>query len=289
MSVIVDQNADLAKGKSDRRDLEIGLGASQIALNDAFAQRDRADIAEAAATARQIELEAESSRDRARIAILSARGENMEARLEDLARSAKSAAEKAEAARVRLTDTLAAQSAQVRRLESQLRDAVLQNERLSEKTSNVGAEREEVRRQLGELESLLARSEQSREETLIENSRQLARLAEREAALRAAPGSLNSAQRESDAHKAGTPAPGAAGAAADDAALREAIERLGREVNRLFAERKSADRRDEHGPGVRPRFGRRDAGALAGPSNDEPRGFVDGSGRRIARSLAPDR
>ena len=214
----------------------------------------------------------------------------MEAQLEDVTRSAKAASEKAEATRTRLTETLADRSAQVRRLESQLRDAVLQNERLSEKASNGGAEREESRRRLSELESRLARSEQSREETLIENSRQLATLAEREAALRTARSGLDTGQRESEGQKAEIAAPGASSAGdADDAALREAIERLGREVNRLFADRKSTDRREEHGPGFRPRFGRRDAGALAGPSNDEPRGLVDSSGRRAARSLAPDR
>ena len=60
-------------------------------------------------------------------------GREHETRLEDLTRSAKAASEKAEATRTRLTETLADRSAQVRRLESQLRDAVLQNERLSEK------------------------------------------------------------------------------------------------------------------------------------------------------------
>ncbi len=290
IGVIADQNAEIAEREAERRDLEAGLGASQIALNDAFAQRDRANNSEAAATARQIELEAEASRDRARIAILTARSENIEGRFEDLTRSAKAAAEKAEATRVQLMDTIADQLTQVRRLESQLRDALLQNQQLSEKASSVGAEREQSRRRHSELESRLAHSEQAREEALIENSRQLAMLAEREAQLRNARAGDDAGRGKGESQKDGIAAPGASGADnLDDAALREAIERLGREVTRLFAERKSTDRREEHGSGLRSRFGRRDAGGLAGPSNDEPRGFVDGSGRRVARTLAPDR
>ncbi len=287
--VIADQNAELARAESDRHDLEIGLGASQIALNDAFAQRDRANSAEAAATARQIELETEASRDRARIAILTARGESMEARLDDLTRSAKAAAEKAEATRAQLTETIAEQSAQLRLLEGRLREAARQNEQLGQKASSGGGERVESRRRLSELESRLAHSETAREEALIENSRQLATLAEREAQLRTARAGADAAQQATEGRATGIAAPGAAGANVDDAALREAIERLGREVSRLFAERNSADPRDEPGPGVRPRFGRRDAGAHVGPSNEEPRGLVDASGGRAVRTLAPDR
>ncbi len=290
MSLIVDQRAEIAKGESDRRELEIGLAASQIALNDAFAQRDRANIAESVATARLIELESEASRDRARIAILTARGENMEGRLEDLSRSAKAAAEKAETTRAQLMDALASQMAEIRRLEGRLGDAALQNERLGERLSSGGAERDETQRRLAELESRLAVSEQAREEALLENSRQLAMLADREAALRTARAGHERSQRESEGDQATAATPESSGAQrADDAALRESIERLGREVARLFAERQSINRGQEHDPGARPRFGRRDAGALAGPSNDEPRGFVDGSGRRVAGALAPDR
>ena len=45
---------------------------------------------------------------------------------------------------------------------------------------------EETRRRLADLESRLAASERVREETLIENGRQLTALADREAALKAA-------------------------------------------------------------------------------------------------------
>jgi hypothetical protein len=308
MNVIVDQRAEISQAEFDRLDLEVGLGASQIALNDAFAQRDRAINAETAATSRQIELEAQASRDRARIAILAARGENTEGRFEDLSREA-------------------------RRLESRLGDAILQNERLRESMSRSIASLNENRRRLTELESRLALSEQAREDALLETGRQLAALAERAAAVKtaratafeletrlaalaasahgpaqqasaqtsafahalaeesfhAARADLETPDRESEAVQAGIVASAVSDANADDdAALREAIDRLGREVTRLFAVRKSADQREDLGSGVRPSFGRRKASALGEPSGDERHAYADGTARRVARTLAPD-
>jgi hypothetical protein len=77
--------------------------------------------------------------------------------------------------------------------------------------------------------------------------------------------------------------------AGDDATLRQSIERLGREVSRLFAAQKSLDQREGGSLSRRLPVGRHKASALAEPSNDERHGFVDGSERRVARSLAPDR
>ena len=102
LSVCSEQRVEIERLAAECRELDGALGASQIALNDVFSQRDRALSAEAAALARQDALEAEASRDRARIAILVARTESLEGRNSDLTRSAKAAADKAEAARTAL-------------------------------------------------------------------------------------------------------------------------------------------------------------------------------------------
>ena len=145
---------------------------------------------------------------------------------------------------------------------------------------------EETRRRVSDLELRLAASEQIRVETLLENGRQLAALADREAALKAAKaraveldarlaqvgadsrandnaaalraqtlitahaameGSLRAAreERESLRHENDSlrekiaALSASAIHAAEDAELREAIERLGREVARVFAARKA--------------------------------------------------
>ena len=76
---------------------------------------------------------------------------------------------------------------------------------------------------------------------------------------------------------------------AEDAALRELIERLGREVARLFAARK-AEKRDDLAPAGRFPFAGPEAGLLVEPANvGGPPAFAQGPGRRVARSRAPDR
>ena len=271
--LIADQRAQIAKAESERRDLEAGLGASQIALNDAFAQRDRANIAESAAESRQMELEAQASRDRARIAILAARGESMHGRFAELFGSSKSAA--AKAVTPQLADAGGGQSMDARPIDRRLRDAIQQGDRLNMSLSPSDADIDESRARMAELESRLALSEGAREEALLENGRQLAALADREAALKAAHAKV--AELEARLASAG-----------DDAALRESINRLGREINRLFAAQNFNERRKDRASETPPRFDRRQAGALVESSNDERDDFVDGSGLRVARSLAPD-
>ena len=275
MSLIVDQRAQIAQAELERRDLEAGLGASQIALNDAFAQRDRADVSESAAKSRQIELVAQASRDRARIAILTARGENTTGRFAELSSSAKSAADKAAAARVQPPDPGAGESRDARPIDDRLRDVIQQNNGLNVSLSP-GANLDESRAKMEELESRLARSEGAREEALLESGRQLAALADREAALKAARATVATLEAR-------------LGSAGDDDALRESINRLGREVSRLFAAQRSMERQEERASGTRPPFIRRKAGTLVEPSNDERHDFSDGPERRVAHSLAPDR
>ena len=282
--LIADQRAQIAKAESERRDLEAGLGASQIALNDAFAQRDRANIAESAAESRQMELEAQASRDRARIAILAARGESMQGRFAELPGSSKSAADKA--VTPQLADARGGQSMAARPIDGRLRDAIQQGNRLNASLSPSGADIDESRARMAELESRLALSEGAREEALLENGRQLAALADREAALKAALADREAALKAAHATVAKLEARLAS--AGDDAGLRESINLLGREINRLFAAQNSNERRNDRAPETPPRFDRREAGALVESSNDERGDFVDGPGRRVARSLAPD-
>ncbi len=332
-SVDFDRRARIAELESECRNLEVAIGASQIAIRDLAAQRDRADAAEAAALARQNELDAEASHARAKAAIMAARAESVEGRYDHHSRSAQAAAEKAEAVRAELARALAEQSARASGLEERLRQALNLSPGLRENASRGDANLEETRRRLADLESRLAFSEQIREETLLENGRQLAALADREAALKAAQaraveldarlaqvgsdaranenaaalraqtlitahaameGSLRAARgdreslsRENDALREKIAAlSGSAIHGAEDAALRESIERLGREVARLFAARK-AEKRDDLAPAGRFPFAGPEAGLLVEP----PKGpaFAQGPGRRIARSRAPDR
>jgi chromosome segregation ATPase len=184
--VIFDQRAEIDKGASKGRDLKVALAASETALHDAFAQRDRAQTVEAAVASRQSELEAEASRDRARIAILAARVENLQGQLEGLTSSTKTAAERANRTAAQLVSSLASESGLARELEERLLEAMSRNQRLTESLSRADAEHEESVRRLADLESRLQLSERLREETLIENGRQLAALADQEAALKTA-------------------------------------------------------------------------------------------------------
>ncbi len=318
---ILDQASEIDRLASERRDMEAALAASQIALHDAFSQRDRAAVIEAAATARRLELEAQASRDRARAAILAAREENLEGLIEDLSHRA----EKAESARAQLNRSLEDERAKVRALEVRLREAVARNDRLAERLSRGAADHDESRRRLIELESQIAASDRVREGTLLENSRLLAALADKDAALKdaqakaaefearptaagadarasekaaaldgqsldAAPaatdGELHAARadrealkRENDALRAKVAAIGSSiSENGGDSALREAIERLGRELARLYAERETTD---EPGRKGRPAAGEESAMAVA---SSAPLAEKSGPMRRGSRS-----
>ena len=337
-SLDFDRRARIAELESECRDLEVAIGSSQIALRDLAAQRDRADAAEAAAIARQIELDAEASHARARAAIMAARAESVEGRYDHHSRSAQAAADKAEAVRAELARAIAEQSERASGLERRLRETLSLNEGLKESVSRGDASLEQTQRRVADLKSRLASSERICEETLLENGRQLTALADREAALKAAlaraieldarlaqarrgfprqrkcggpprsdpdhgacgngrlaprgaRGAGTCSSRENDALREKIAAlSGPAIDGAEDAALRELIERLGREVARLFAARK-AEKRDDLAPAAgRFPFAGPEAGLLVEPANvGGPPAFAQGPGRRVARSRAPDR
>jgi hypothetical protein len=334
-SVDFDRRARIEALEIQCRDLEVAMSASQIAIHDLVAQRDKADAAEAVAIARQTELDSEASRARAGAAIMAARAESLEGRYDHHSRWAKTAAERAEAIRAELARALAEQSERALKLEERLREALALNESLREGASRGDGILEDAQRRLADLESRLTLSERVREETLLENGRQLAVLADRQAALKAAlakaielearlaqagadaranenaaalraqtlitahaamDGSLHAARadheavsRENDALRAKVAQFSASAIhTAEDAVLRESIERLGREVTRLFAVRKAAKREDPAPSGRFP-FAGPEAGVLVDPSNDGGPAFAEGPGRRTVRSRAPDR
>ena len=98
---------------------------------------------------------------------------------------------------------------------------------------------------------------------------------------------LEALRQENETLRARVSALAGARDAADDAALRTAIEHLGREVNRLFAGHKYIDQ-DGDGPRERMLSSQQNATTIVGSPNAEARGLADIPRRRGAGSHAPD-
>jgi chromosome segregation ATPase len=177
-----DQRAESEKLASHGRDLEATVGATLTALDDAFVQRDRASAAQEAAEARLAELEADASRDRARVAVLAARAQYLEGRLEEHAEAMKAARGVAATTKT----ALEAERARSGALDGRLANTADANRNLAEQLSRAQAARHDLAVRIVELEERLLGSERTREETLLENGRQLAALDDRSAALAAA-------------------------------------------------------------------------------------------------------
>jgi chromosome segregation ATPase len=322
--VIFDMRSEVDKGVAERHNLEVAVAAGQITLHDAFAQRDRARTNEANAKVRLGELEAEASRERARIAILAARAEN----LEELMRAAEATKEKTAKSAVELTNSLGRGTSPVGELEERLRRATSEQQNFRESLERAQVGQEEGRRRLAEVESRLQGSERIREEMLIENGRQLAALAERDAALRTAQAkvielearlaaiseqaranesalslqaekamrgsvrvsraNLEALRRENETLRARVLVLAGARDAADDAALRTSIEHLGREVSRLFAGQKYIEQSADD-PRAQMLSTQQDAAAIVGSSSAEARGLAATPRRRTGGSHALDR
>jgi chromosome segregation ATPase len=325
--VILEMRSELDKRAAECRNLESAMAASQVALQDAFAQRDRAQSSEAAG--RLDELEAEASRDRARIAILVAQVEN----LGELLRHAEAAKDNAAKSVAGLTGALGGERSRGAELEKQLRTLASERQALTESLARAEGRLEEGRRGLAELEARIQQSERAREELLIENGRQLSMLADRESALTAAqgkadelearfrvaggarpsessgvlrpqktapadaasPGSPRAARthrrgliRENEILRARISALVGANDQTDDVALRASIERLGQEVSRLYAQQRHIDQA-AGAPRERTSSGRQDATAIAAPANAEADELVDAPRRRTAASSTFDR
>jgi hypothetical protein len=248
---IAAQREELAALGAEARDLRAQLGAAQFGLHDLTVQRDSASDAFASSETRRLELASLADENRAIIATLKTRADALEMRLADSERAAAAAAKSAAAEQARLSAALAERKQMAGRLEADLETATTQGARL---TGDLAA----ARARLGEAEALLARSEAAREEALLENGRQFARIAERDAALRALAeekrgspsqpsesmprvaesesaeleAKLADAQREIEHLRARLASP-PTGSRSGDQALRNAIARLGRDVVRL--------------------------------------------------------
>ncbi len=181
-SVIFDMRSELDREAAERRSFLAAVTTDQIALHDAFIQRDRARDLQVDTAARVGQLMAEASWDRARIAISVARTEHLEVLLS----SAEAAKAKMDESIVELTKSLAAHNRRIAELEDQLRGAARDGQDLRKRFDRAEVGQEEAARQLAELDGRLRQSERIREEMLIEKARQLAALADREAELRAA-------------------------------------------------------------------------------------------------------
>ena len=161
----------------EAQELRGQLGAIQLALRDLTFQRNSSDAAFAAAEARRLDLQTLADQNRTTIATLETRASAHELRLADSQRAAAAAANAAEAERARLSDALGERTQLASRLEADLEATTTQGAKLA-------ADLAAARARLGEAETLLSRSEAAREEALLENGRQLSRIAERDAALR---------------------------------------------------------------------------------------------------------
>lgn len=281
---IAAQRDELAALGAEARDLRAQLGAAQFGLHDLTLQRDSARDAFASSETHRLELASLVDESRAIIATLKTRADALEMRLADSERAAAAAAKSAAGEQARLSAALAERKQMASRLEADLETATTQGARL---TADLAA----ARARLGEAEALLARSEAAREEALLENGRQFARIAERDAALRAlgrekqvAPGrpseparevekaksaeleaQLADAQREIEHLRARLASP-PTGSRSGDQALRNAIARLGRDVVRLNGKTRVAKGESANLVG----FERRESAAHPAPGVEPP-------------------
>lgn len=256
---IARQREELAALAAEARDVGSQLGAAQLALHDLTAQRDRSEAAFAVSDKRRLELVSLGDEQRAAIATLETRAAALEVRFANSERAAAAAAKSAQTEAAALSATLGERKQMASRLEADLETATTRAARLA-------ADLATARTRLGEAEALLARSEAAREEAVFENSRQFARIAERDGAARmlteqnralterlaelgvapprndraALEAELAEAQREIERLRARLAAPPAVARASGDQALRGAITRLGRDVLQLNGRARAA-------------------------------------------------
>ena len=165
----------LDRMEAERASLKVASAALQVALHDAFAQRDKARSHEAASQDRVNELMAEASRDRAKIAILSARTEEKERQL----RSAKANHETAETPNVEPSNSLSGEKSWSRNLEP--------SRRADGERRPLMKALERAHSRSSETESRLGFSRPNREEALIETVRPPAASSSRNDAVKTPP------------------------------------------------------------------------------------------------------
>ena len=289
----------------EARDLRGQLGAAQLALRDLTFEFDSSAPTPAASQAPRLDPEAFTDQNRMKVAVLETRALGLEVRLADSERAAAAAASAGGAERARLAAALSERAAEAKRLGEELDAATAQSAKLA-------ADLAATRARLGEAETLLSRSEEAREEALIENARQFARIAERDAALREAgaakrdladrlsalaaahaiaEGALlaERAKRAEWRREVDPPSTRAADASPrtrelSDQTLRKAIARLGREMTRLNGK--------PHGAAEEPSnlvsYDRREAHAHPAGSG-EPMHSASAGAIRQGQPMAPER
>lgn len=299
---IAAQREELAALEREARELRGQLGAAQVGLRDLAFQRDASDAAFAASEKRRGALDALAHENRTTIATLQTRAAALEVRLGDSERASAAAAQSAAAERARLSQSLAERTQMVGRLEADLEAATAQ---VAKFETDLAA----ARARLGEAETLLSRSEAAREEAVLENGRQLARIAERDAALRAleaekrdlaarlsaiaaartvrdvaARDERAAMLREMDPLRSRVVPPPAGKRSPGDQALRNAIARLGRDVARLNGKARAAAPE----PSNLVAFDRREAPGHPAPVGDTVHAAPAGKIRQ-GQPMAPER
>ena len=308
--VRLEQRLSAAEEVAGRRWIEIGRQASRIVALEEVVGADAAEIAARREELEALEREARELRGQLGAVQLAVRDAMFQRDSSDTAFAA------AEARRLDL-ETLADQNrtmiATLETRASTLEIRLADSERAAlAAAKSAEAERARLSAALGEAEALLSRSEAAREEALLENGRQLARIAERDAALREvetvkrdladqlsllaaahaiAEGALRveraeraELQREADELRA-RPAEASPGRrAAGDQALRDAIARLGRDIAHLNGKARGA----EEEPSNLVSFDRRDAPAHPAASSETMHSPPAGKIRQ-RQPMAPER
>jgi len=220
-SLNAEQKAEIARQRNELEaaqraiaGLQGELGASAIALNDFTARLEQALAEIAALRERRMTLETQADQTRTVIAGLETRASGLEIKLVDIDLAMLTAAKAAEAERDRLTDALLARTAEVRQLSGALAEAMTQGAIVVADLELRGSELRESRQRLAHSEAQLQASENAREDALVEASRQLGAVAERDRAI----GDAEASRRDLETRLTGQSAE--ANARSDAASLR---------------------------------------------------------------------
>ena len=184
------QRTEISALFDDGRDLRSQLGAQEVALHDLTHQRDGAIQEFARARSRILDMETTIDQNRALIATLETRVAGLGVELADLNRTSGLAAAMAESERQRLSNSLAQKALDFSRVSDEFSAARIRMTALQAEYEAQLLETLRLQDRLEGLEARLAASEAAREKATLELSRQLAHVAERDAAFKRAETSL---------------------------------------------------------------------------------------------------
>ncbi len=221
LAEITAQRSEVAQKNQEIQSLEAELSAASLELGDFGGQIERARAEIAELRTRQIELETLADKNRTIIAGLETRASGLEIGRDDSRRDSQAVSRTARLEQTRLAQALAASQEETASLKASVDDAMAKGAVLVAEIEKNSRQWHEARIRLTETEALLARSERTREDTLVENGRLLATIAERDRTISGteAPRQLTTADPQPKG----------------DAELRQAISRLAQDVVRLNA------------------------------------------------------